>query len=60
MIEDVAAPVLHNKVPVAVVESVELPQSFTTVTAGVAGAVLGAAVPLPGALVHPLIVVVTV
>ena len=60
MIDGVLAPLLHNKAPVAVVESVELPQLFTTVTTGVAGVVFGAAVPLPGALVHPFTVVVTV
>jgi len=59
-IEGVVAPLLHSNVPVAVVESVELPQLFTTDTVGVAGVVLGAAIPLPGALVHPLTVVVTV
>jgi hypothetical protein len=32
------APVLHNKLPAAVVDKVEVPlQLFTTVTAGVAG-----------------------
>ena len=51
---------LHNKLPAAFVERIELPQLFTTVTTGVAGVVLGAATPLPGALVHPLLVVVTV
>ncbi len=58
--DDVVAPVLHNNEPVAEVESVELPQLFTTVTAGVAGVALGAAVPLPAALVHPSAVIVTV
>lgn len=60
VIEEAVAPLLHSNVPVAVVESVELPQLFTTDTVGVAGVVLGAAIPLPGALVHPLTVVVTV
>ena len=60
VMDEVVAPLLHNKAPVAVVESVELPQLFTTVTTGVAGVVLGAAVLLPGALVHPFEVVVTV
>ena len=60
VMEEVVAPLLHNKDPVAVVESVELPQLFTTVTTGVAGVVLGAAILLPGALVHPFTVVVTV
>ena len=55
------APLLHANVPAAVVESVEVPlQLFTTFTVGVAGVDLGAAIPLPGVLVHPFIVVVTV
>lgn len=38
VIGEVVAPVLHNKVPVAVVERVDVPlQLFTTVTPGVAG-----------------------
>ena len=46
----VVSPVLHSKV----VESVEVPsQLSTTVTTGVAGVVLGAAVPLPDKLVQP-------
>ena len=53
--------VLHSNVPGAVVERVEVPsQLSTTVTTGVAGVVLGAAVPLPGKLVQPFTVVVTV
>ena len=60
MIDGVDAPLLHANVPAAVVESVDVPlQLFTTVTTGVAGVDLGAAVTLPGALVHPLVVVVT-
>ena len=58
--DEVVAPVLHNKVPAALVERVDDPQLFTTVTAGVAGVDLGAAVPLPAALVHPFTVVFTV
>ena len=58
VIEAVVAPVFHNKEPVndpAV--NVELPQLFTTVTVG-AGTfeVIGAATPLPEALVHPFTV----
>jgi hypothetical protein len=55
-------PVLHNKVPVAVVDNVEVPsQLFTTFTTGAVGVVLGAATPEPCKLVHPLaLVVVTV
>ena len=58
--DEVVAPVLHNRVPVAVVARVDVPQLFTTVTAGVAGVDLGAAVPLPAALIHPFTVVLTV
>ena len=58
--DEVVAPVLHNKVPVAVVESIEFPQLFTIVTTGVDGVVLGAAAPLPAALVQPFTVVFTV
>ena len=47
VIEEVLSPVLHNKVPEAVVDKVELPQLFTTVTTGVAGNATGAAVPKP-------------
>ena len=58
---DVEAPVLHSSVPAAVVDKVEVPlQLLTTVTAGAEGIVLGAAVPLPDALVQPLTVWVTV
>ncbi len=60
MTDGVVAPLLHNKVPVAVVESVELPQLFATVTTGAAGIALGADAPLPAVLVHPFTVVVTV
>jgi hypothetical protein len=62
VIEAVVAPVLHNKAPVndpAV--NVELPQLFTTVTVGDDTlAFNGAATPLPGLLVHPFTVCVTV
>ncbi|MNR62271.1 hypothetical protein D3C85_1842490 [compost metagenome] len=58
---DVVAPVLHNNVPMAVVDKVDVPsQLSTTVTLGADGVVLGAAVPLPDRLVHPFTVVVTV
>jgi hypothetical protein len=43
--EAVVAPLLHNKVPEAVVDKVEVPQLFTTVTTGVVGNATGAAVP---------------
>ena len=62
MIEAVVAPVLHNSDPVndpAV--NVELPQLFTTFTVGADTLVFtGAATPLPGLLVHPFTVCVTV
>ena len=56
----VVSKVLHNKVPVAVVDNVEEPQLSTTVTTGVLGMLLGAEVPLPAKLVQPLTVLVTV
>ena len=58
--DEVVAPVLHNKLPVAVVDRTELPQLFTTVTSGADGIDLGAAVPLPDTLMHPFTVVVAV
>ena len=58
---DVAGdPLLHNNVPDAVVESVELPQLSATVTDGADGINFGAATPLPAALVQPFTMVVTV
>ncbi len=60
VIDGVDAPLLHNNVPVAVVESVELPQLLATVTTGATGITLGADAPLPAVLVHPLTVAVTV
>jgi len=62
VIEAVVAPVLHNKDPVndpAV--NVELPQLFTTDTVGADTLEFnGAATPLPGVLVQPFTVCVTV
>ena len=58
--EAVLAPLLQRMLPPAGIESVELPQLFTTVTTGVAGVATGAAVPEPAALVQPLTVLVTV
>ena len=61
MIDEVVSFVLHNSVPVAVVDNVDVPlQLSTTVTTGVDGVVFGAATPEPAALVQPLTVVVTV
>ncbi len=51
---------LHNKIPVAVVDNVELPQLSTTVITGIDGVVFGDAIAEPGRLVHPFIVCVTV
>ena len=58
VIEDVVAPVLHNKEPVkADAVSIELPQLSVTDTVGDATAeLIGAAIPLPATLVQPLIV----
>ncbi len=61
VIDGVVALLLHNNVPVAVVDNVEVPsQLLTTVTTGVAGIDLGAAVPGPARLVQPFTVCVTV
>jgi hypothetical protein len=58
---DVVAPLLHNRVPEAVVDKVEVPlQLSVTVTEGAEGIDLGAATPLPAALAHPFKVCVTV
>lgn len=52
---------LHNNEPVKPdAVNVELPQLFTTDTIGATGFVLGAAIPLPASLTHPLTVCVTV
>ena len=62
VMDAVVAPLLHNNVPVnPEAVSTELLQLFTTATTGgVTAEFNGAAVPLPAALVHPLIVCVTV
>ena len=60
MIDDVVAPVLHNKEPVALVVSVDAPQLSVTVTTGADGIAFGKAAPEPAALTQPLIVCVTV
>jgi len=61
LIDEVVAPLLHNKEPVKdVAVNVELPQVFTTVTTGADGIAFGAATPLPEGLVHPFTVWVTV
>ena len=52
---------LHNNVPNAVVDNVDVPlQLFTTFTIGVVGVVFGAATPEPSALKQPFTVAVTV
>jgi hypothetical protein len=61
VIEAVVAPLLHNKDPVnEPAVNVELPHVFITDTVGALGTAAGAAVPLPGRLVHPFTVCVTV
>jgi hypothetical protein len=61
VIDGVVSVVLHNNVPDAVVDKVEVPlQLFTTLTEGVAGVVFGAATPEPAELVQPFTVCVTV
>jgi len=59
VIDAVVAPVLHNNVPAALVDKVDVPQLFTTVTTGVDGTAAGAAVAEPAALVQPFTVCVT-
>lgn len=57
----VAAPVLHNSVPVKLpAVSKDVPQLLVTDTVGAAGMVTGEAVPLPTVLVHPVIVLVCI
>jgi len=53
VIDDDVAPVLQAKVPVALVDNLELPQLSTSVTDGAAGIVLGAAMADPAGLVQP-------
>ena len=60
VIDEEVSVVLHNNVPEADVESVELPQLLVTITDGAEGVVFGAAVPDPAALVQPSTVCVTV
>lgn len=56
VIEAVVAPLLQSMVPPAGIDSVELVQLFTTVTAGAAGRSPGVATPRATALVQPLTV----
>ena len=60
VIEELVSPVLHNRDPVAVVDNVELPQLFTTVTTGVDGIATGAAMPEPNVLAQVPTVLLTV
>ena len=51
----VVAPLLHNNEPVKFeAANIEFPQLSLTVTVGADGIDIGEAVPLAGALVHPL------
>src|SRR5678815_1666926 len=60
VIDEVAAPLLHNNEPVKdVAVNIELPQLSTTDTVGADGMDFGAATPLPEELVHPFTVCVT-
>ena len=60
VMDEVVAPLLHNKEPVKdVAVNIELPQLFTTVTTGAVGIAFGAATPLPEGLVQPFTVCVT-
>ena len=61
VIVEVFAPVLHNNVPVALVDKVEVPSQLSvTLIDGAAGVVFGDAIPDPAKLVQPLAVLVTV
>ena len=61
VIDEVVAPLLHNKEPVnEPAVNVELPQLSTTDTVGADGISFGAATPLREGLVHPFTVWVTV
>jgi hypothetical protein len=61
VMDAVVAPVLHNNEPVKPdAVNRELVQLSVTATFGAGGVALGAAVPLPGELVHPFTVCVTV
>ena len=61
VIDEVVAPLLHNKEPVNdAAVNVELPQLSTTDTVGSDGIACGTATPLPDELVHSFTVCVTV
>lgn len=58
--EGVVAPVLHKIEPPAIVDKIDVPQLFMTLTLGADGITIGVAVPDPAALVQPFTVWVTV
>ena len=58
-IDELVSAVLHNNIPDADVDKLDVPQLFTTFIEGAVGVVFGAAVPEPAELVHPLTVCVT-
>ena len=60
VIDEEVSVVFHKSDPTAAVDKVDPPQLSRTVTTGAAGVVFGEAVMLPGILVQPAIVVVTV
>ena len=60
VIELAVEPVLHNNVPVALVDNVDDPQLSTTLTIGAGGTVFGLATPEPARLVQVFTVCVTV
>ena len=60
VIDEEVSVVLHNNVPDADVDKLDVPQLFVTFTVGAAGVDFGAAVPDPAALVQPSTVCVTV
>jgi hypothetical protein len=54
LIDEVVAPVLQCKLPVAVVDKIDgLLQLLNTVTTGTAGVVFNTAVPVPATVVQP-------
>ena len=59
MIEAAVALLLHNRLPDASVDKVDVPQLFATVTTGADGSAFGELVPLPAALTQPFMVCVT-
>jgi hypothetical protein len=55
VMDEVVAPLFHNKEPTTdSAVTTEFSQLFTTDTVGAAGIGFGAAIPLPGELMHPL------